>query len=100
MAMKNPCHPGKIVRDCLEGVQLNVTQGAQALGVTRTTLSRILNGKAGLSAEMAIRLSKAFGSTAAFWLRLQLNYDLAQVEHKAARIRVRRVTTSEQLALS
>src|SRR5437660_4407714 len=92
MPMKNPCHPGKIIRDvCLEGLRLTVTQGAAALGVTRTTLSRLLNGKAGVSPEMAVRLSKAFGSTAGFWLRLQLNYDLAQVEKHAAQIRGERV---------
>jgi antitoxin HigA-1 len=92
LAMKNPCHPGQIIRSaCLDGLHLNVTEGAAALGVTRTTLSRILNGKASVSPEMAVRLSKAFGSTTGFWLRLQLNYDLAQVEKKAPRIHVRRV---------
>ena len=91
MPMKDPCHPGEIVRECLDGLNLNVTEGAAALGVTRTTLSRVLNGKAGVSPEMAVRLSKAFGSTAGFWLRLQLNYDLAQAEKNAAHIRVKRV---------
>ena len=91
MPMKDPCHPGEIVRECLDGLKLNVTDGAAALGVTRTTLSRVLNGKACVSPEMAVRLSKAFGSTAGFWLRLQLNYDLAQVEKNAAQINVKRV---------
>src|SRR6202795_3571384 len=92
MAMKNPCHPERLIRDvCLTGLKLNVTAGAAALGVTRTTLSRILNGKAGVSPEMAVRLSKAFGSTTGIWLRLQLNYDLAQVEKKAGGIRVRQI---------
>jgi addiction module HigA family antidote len=96
MAMTDPCHPGEIIRDaCLTGLGLNVTEGAAALGVTRTTLSRILNGKASISPEMAVRLSKAFGSTPAFWLRLQLNYDLARIEKKASRIRVRRVVARE-----
>jgi antitoxin HigA-1 len=100
MPMKNPCHPGQIIREvCLDGLHLNVTEGAAALGVTRTTLSRILNGKASVSPEMAVRLSKAFGSTTAFWLRLQLNYDVAHVEKKAAGIRVRRVETPEALSL-
>src|SRR5579862_5224967 len=100
MAMKNPCHPGRIIRaSCLEGLHLSVTEGATALGVTRTTLSRILNGKAGVSPEMAVRLSKAFGSTTGFWLRLQLNYDLAQVEKKAVGIRVRRVHAPTPLSL-
>ena len=100
MPMKNPCHPGEIIRDvCLDGLNLNVTQAAAALGVNRTTLSRVLNGRAGVSPEMAIRLSKALGSTAGFWLRLQLNYDLAQVEKKAAAIRVRRVAPPERPSL-
>jgi len=91
MPMKDPCHPGEIVRECLDGLKLNVTDGAEALGVTRTTLSRVLNGKAAVSPEMAVRLSKAFGSTAGFWMRLQMNYDLAQVEKDADQIRVKRV---------
>jgi len=91
MPMKDPCHPGEIVRECLEGLKLNVTDGAAALGVTRTTLSRVLNGKAAVSPEMAVRLSKAFGSTAGFWMRLQMNYALAQVEKDADQIRVKRV---------
>jgi len=100
MAMKNPCHPGQIIRDvCLDGLHLNVTEGATALGVTRTTLSRILNGKASVSPEMAVRLSKAFGSTTGFWLRLQLNFDLTQVEKKASHIRVRRVAAPAELSL-
>ena len=100
MPMKKPCHPGEIIRDvCLDGLNLNVTQAAAALGVNRTTLSRVLNGRAGVSPEMAIRLSKALGSTAGFWLRLQLNYDLAQVEKKAAAIRVRRVAPPERPSL-
>lgn len=99
MPMKNPCHPGVVIRDtCLNGLNLNVTDGAAALGVTRTTLSRILNGRAGVSAEMAVRLSKAFGSSAGFWLRLQLNYDLAQAEKTSSRIRVRRIALPETSA--
>ncbi len=97
--MKNPSHPGEIVRECIEGLELNVTEGAKALGVTRATLSRILNAKASISPEMAVRLSKAFGSTVSFWLRLQLNFDLVQVEKRASKIRVRRVAVPEQLAL-
>jgi addiction module HigA family antidote len=80
MPMKNPNHPGDIIRDCLDELGVNVTDGAKALGVTRATLSRLINRKAGISAEMAVRLEKAIGSTAGFWLRLQLNYDLAQVQ--------------------
>ena len=72
MPMKNPVHPGRIVRhDCLEPLGLSVTEAAKILGVTRQTLTKIVNGKSGVSAEMAIRLSKAFGSTAETWVRMQ-----------------------------
>ena len=70
MPMKNPNHPGDLIRDCLDELGVNVTDGAQALGVSRAALSRLINGKAGVSAEMAVRLEKAIGSTAGFWLRL------------------------------
>jgi antitoxin HigA-1 len=99
MPMKNPNHPGDIIRGCLDELGVNVTDGARALGVTRTALSRILNRKAGVSAEMAVRLEKAIGSTAGFWLRLQLNYDLAQVQARSGKIRARRLGTAAQLAL-
>ena len=69
-----------MIRDCLDELGVNVTDGAKALGVTHAALSRVLNRKAAASAEMAVRLEKAIGSTAGFWLRLQLNYDLAQVQ--------------------
>jgi addiction module HigA family antidote len=95
--MKQPSHPGGIIREmCLEPLGLNVTDGALALGVTRATLSRLLNGHAGVSPEMAVRLAKAFGSTASFWLRLQMQYDLAEVEKQAARIKVRRVPMPDE----
>ncbi len=91
MPMKNPPHPGELVRyECLEPLDLTVTAGARVLGVTRQALSNLVNGKAGVSPEMAIRLSKAFGSTAEAWLRLQMAYDLAQVQKKAHKIKVKR----------
>ena len=80
MQMKNPAHPGEIVQGSLEELELSVTEAAKALGVSRVTLSRLLNGHAAVSPEMAVRLSKAFGSTPEFWLRLQLQYDLAKVD--------------------
>ena len=89
MPMKNPSHPGAIVRDCLDELRLSVTDAAKILGVTRASVSRLLNGKAGISPEMAVRLSKAFGSTIGLWLRLQMNYDLAQIEKRASRIKVK-----------
>jgi addiction module HigA family antidote len=79
MAMKNPAHPGRIVRRaCLEPLGLSVTKGAKVLGVTRRSLTKIVNGKSGISAQMAIRLAKAFGSSPEIWLRMQAAYDLAQ----------------------
>lgn len=91
MPMKNPPHPGKSVRvSCLEPLGLSVTEGAKVLGVTRQALSNLVNGKAGISPEMAIRLSKAFGSTAETWIRLQAAYDLAQALKHEKEIRVER----------
>ena len=80
MPMKNPPHPGRIVRqDCVEPLGLSITEAAKVLGVTRQALNNVVNGKAGISPEMAVRLSKAFGGNPEMWLRLQANYDLAQV---------------------
>jgi len=98
MAMKNPNHPGDLIRDCLDELGVNVTDGAKALGVTRSALSRLINRKAGVSAKMAVRLEKAIGSTAGFWLRLQLNYDLAQIQARSGRIHARRLGTPARLA--
>ena len=93
MPMKNPPHPGLSVRhDCLEPLGLTVTEAARTLGVSRKQLSDIVNGRAGVSAEMAIRLDKAFGGGAETWVRLQAAFDLAQAMKGADRIRVRRVT--------
>jgi len=97
--MKNPNHPGDIIRDCLGELGVSVTDGAKALGATRATLSRLINRKAGVSAEMAVRLEKAIGSMAGFWLRLQLNYDLAQTQARSREIHVRRLGAPAQLAL-
>jgi len=97
--MKNPNHPGAIIRDCLDELGVNVTDGAKALGVTRAALSRVLNRRAAVSAEMAVRLEKAIGSTAGFWLRLQMNYDLSQVQARSGKIHARRLSTPKQLAL-
>jgi addiction module HigA family antidote len=78
--MKNPPHPGRIVKqDCVEPLGLTITGAARALGVTRQALNNLVNGKGGISPEMAVRLSKAFGGSPGMWLRLQANYELAQV---------------------
>jgi addiction module HigA family antidote len=95
MKMRNPPHPGEVLRElCLEPLGLSVTGAAQALGVSRKTLSSILNGRAGISAEMAIRLSIAFNTTAESWLRQQLQYDLAQAEAKRRSLRVKRLAAA------
>ena len=91
MAMKNPVHPGRIVRSgCLEPLNLNITDGAQILGVSRLTLSNIVNERSGISPTMAIRLAKAFGSTAETWLQMQLAHDLAKAREHEDEIDVRR----------
>jgi len=91
MTMKNPPHPGQSVRyDCLEPLGLSVTKGAEVLGVTRQALNNLVNGKAGISPEMAIRLDKAFGGTAEGWLALQTAYDLAQARKNERSINVKK----------
>lgn len=97
--MKNPVHPGRIVRqDCLETLGLSVTEGAKVLGVTRQALNNLVNGKSGVSPEMALRLSKAFGSTAETWLQMQMNYDLADARKSENKIKVRRYQAEEARA--
>ena len=92
MPMKNPPHPGRIVKqECLEPLGLSVTDGAKALGVSRNALSELVNGQRGISPEMAIRLSKAFGSTPETWAGIQLDYDMAQAAKHADQIKVQRV---------
>ncbi len=89
MAMHNPPHPGGIVRrQCLEPLGLSVTRAAEGLGVTRQALSDLVNEKAGISTEMAIRLSKAFGSTPETWLGMQMAYDLCQAHERTGQISV------------
>jgi len=91
MNMKNPPHPGQIVKhECLEPLTLSITKAAEILGVTRLTLSNLINGKNGISPEMSIRLSKAFGSTPEVWLGIQMDYDLAQAKKNAAHIKVKK----------
>ena len=91
MPMMNPPHPGRSVRDnCLTPLNLSVTEAATVLGVARHTLSRVLNGHAAISPDMAIRLEKAGWSSAEFWLSRQIAYDLAQARKDADRIRVER----------
>ena len=91
MPMIDPPHPGHSVREnCLEPLGLSVTEAARVLGVARHTLSRVLNGRAGISPEMAIRLEKAGWSNAEFWLRRQTTYDLVQARRREDGIEVQR----------
>ena len=93
MPMKNPPHPGLSVRhDCIEPLDLTITEAANILGVTRQALNNLVNGKSGISPEMAIRLDKAFGGGAETWLRLQMAYDLAQARRHEGAIKVKRVS--------
>ncbi len=95
MAMHNPPHPGRSVKhNCLEAFGLTVTEGAKILGVTRQALSNLVNEKSGVSAEMTIRLSKAFGSTPEAWLRMQMAYDLWQAQQHAGKIKVKKVAAA------
>jgi antitoxin HigA-1 len=90
MTMKNPLHPGGVVlRRCIEPLGLTITEAAEALGVTRNTLSELVNGKRGISPEMAVRLSKVFGGAEYGWLVQQAQYELAQVRRD--RIKLKRL---------
>jgi antitoxin HigA-1 len=92
MAMKKPPHPGLAVRhDCIEPLGLTVAEAAKQLGVSRKQLSDIVNGHAGISPEMAIRLDKAFGGGAETWYRMQAAYDLARAMERAGEIKVKRL---------
>jgi len=89
MRMHNPPHPGEIIkRLCLEPLGVSVTEAARGLGISRKTLSSILNGRAGISPEMAVRLSMAFGTSAESWLNQQTQYDLWHVEQRKKQLRV------------
>lgn len=101
MPMKNPPHPGRSIRNaCLEPLGLTVTDAAKLLGITRQALNNVVNGKSGISAEMAIRLTKAFGSTADTWLRMQVAYDLAQAMKNESKIKVQRQRVPVELRAS
>jgi len=90
--MKNPPHPGRLVREEIDALGLSVAQAAQGLGVTRQQLYRVIKGECCISPEMAVRLEKGIGSSAATWLRMQMNYDLAKLNERASAIRVTRLS--------
>ena len=95
MKMHNPPHPGEVLLNlCLKPLGLTVTQAASALGVSRKTLSSILNARAGISPEMAVRLSLAFGTTAESWMNQQVQYDLWHAERKRNKLHVARLSTA------
>ena len=95
MKMHNPPHPGEVLRTlCLEPLNLSVTEAARALGVSRKTLSAILNGRAGVSPEMAVRLSLAFDTTAESWLNQQVQYDLWQAEPMRKKLRIAKLSAA------
>jgi antitoxin HigA-1 len=95
MKMHNPPHPGEVLRSlCLEPLGLTVTEAARALGVSRRALSAIVNGRAGISPEMAVRLSLAFDTTAESWLAQQVQYDLSRAEKKRSSLRVKRLSAA------
>ena len=97
--MKNPPHPGTVVlRECMEPLGLSVTEAAAKLGIGRRQLSALANGRSGISTEMAIRLSKAFGASATMWVRLQAHYDLAQAMERADEIQVERAWSEPPVA--
>jgi addiction module HigA family antidote len=95
MKMHNPPHPGEILRElCLEPLNITITEAAEALGVSRKTLSAILNGRAGISPEMAVRLSIAFGTSSESWLNQQTQYDLSQAEQGRDKLRVKKLSVA------
>ena len=92
MRMHNPPHPGEVIREfCIEPLNLTVSQAAEALGVTRKTFSTLLNGRAGISPEMALRLSKVFGRSPEGWLRLQQQFDLWKAEQAVDISKLKRI---------
>lgn len=89
--MKNPSHPGRLIKGDLDELGVSVAEAAAGLGVTRQQLYRVIKGENAISPEMALRLEKAIGSTADFWLRLQMNYDLAQARMKTPVVEVKKL---------
>lgn len=96
MLMHNPPHPGEVIRElCLEPLGLSVTAAAEALGVSRKTLSAVLNSKAGISPEMAIRLSIAFNTSSESWLTQQSQYELWHAEQHRKDLRVKQLVAAQ-----
>ena len=93
MEMKNSPHPGQLIGDNLDQLGISVSDAARGLGITRQQLHNIIAGRSGIVPEMAVKLEKALGSTADTWLRMQMNYDLAQVRARTSSLKVRRLAS-------
>ena len=87
MEMKNPPHPGELIGDSLEELDISITDAARGLAITRQQLHNLIAGRSGITPEMAVKLEQALGSTADTWLKLQNNYDLAQVRKRAIKVK-------------
>ena len=95
MSMKNPPHPVRLIKDEIDALRLSVAKAAEGLGVTRQQLYRVINGECAISPEMAVRLEKGIGSSAAAWLKMQMNYDLKQIQKRASAMAVKRLVPKE-----
>jgi len=91
LLMKNPAHPGELIGETLTELGVSISAAAKRLGITRQQLHNVISGRSGVTAEMAVRLEKALGSTADTWLRMQMNYELAQARARASSIKVKRI---------
>jgi len=95
MTMKNPPHPGRLVKDEIDALGLSVAQAAEGLGVTRQQLYRVISGECAISPEMAVRLERGIGSSAEAWLKMQMAYDLAQIQRRASAMAVKKLKPKE-----
>ena len=95
MPMRNPPHPGRLIKDEIDALGLSVAQAAEGLGVTRQQLYRVIKGDCAISPEMAVRLEHGIGSSAAAWLKMQMNYDLAQIQKRASSMAVKKLKPRE-----
>jgi antitoxin HigA-1 len=91
MPMKNPPHPGEMIGDTLAEAGVSIVAAAKGLGVTRQQLHNVIAGRSGITPEMAVRLEQALGSTADAWLRMQANYDLAEIRRRTSRLAIKRL---------
>jgi len=98
MKMKNPVHPGLLVKECLDDFGFSVAEASKALGVSRQQLHRVVSGNSSITPEMALRFEKAFGSTADTWLQMQLNFDLAQVRKRASGFGIKKLVPKEAVS--